>query len=81
MRIEPVGIFEPSAGITYVTKVNPAIREANIQIREKRELQEKRVNGTRYMNNMAKEYIDTMLSYDAQGNATNPYYYLFDKRA
>lgn len=51
MRIEPVGIFEPSVGITYVSKVNPAIREANIQIRKKRELQEKRVNATRYMDN------------------------------
>ena len=77
-QIAPISINEPTKGV-YTSKVNPIKREREYQNRQKFEKKQKMKLVSGKMNQMAKSFTEVMLSYDANMNATNPYYYSFDK--
>ena len=77
-QIMPISINEPTKGI-YTSRINPIKREIEYQNRQKFQKKQKLKLVSEKMNQMAKSFTEVMLSYDANMNATNPYYYSFDK--
>lgn len=74
----PISINEPTKGV-YTSRINPIKREIEYQNRQKFQKKQKLKLVSEKMNQMAKSFTDVMLSYDANMNKTNPYYYSFDK--
>ena len=77
-QIMPISINEPTKGV-YTSRIDPIKREIAYQERQKFEKKQKIKTVSKKMNQMAKGFSEVMLSYDANMNATNPYYYSFDK--
>lgn len=77
-QIMPISINEPTKGV-YTFRINPIKRDIEYQNRQKFQKKQKLKLVSEKMNQMAKSFTDVMLSYDANLNETNPYYYSFDK--
>ena len=77
-QIMPISINEPTKGV-YTSRLNPIKRDIEYQNRQKFEKKQKLKLVSEKMNQMAKSFTDVMLSYDANMNETNSYYYSFDK--
>ena len=77
-QIMPISINEPTKGV-YTSRINSIKRDIEYQNRQKFQKKQKLKLVSEKMNQMAKSFTDVMLSYDANLNETNPYYYSFDK--
>lgn len=81
LPIRPIIFFEGPAKAAYTSRIDPIKREIEYQKREKKDRKQKQLRVEARMNELAKGFAETMLSYGPDGKATNSYYYAFDRNA